>query len=50
MLGLSSIVYESKSISLNIYTDLQLPNFCQHLSNSEFNSITVTALLLIALV
>ena len=32
MLVFSSIVYESKSISLNNYTDLQLPNLFQHIS------------------
>ena len=33
VLGLSSIVYESKSIPLDIYSDLQLPNLFQHLSS-----------------
>ena len=33
MLGLSSIVYESKLIPMNILTDLQLPNLFQHLSS-----------------
>ena len=33
MLGLSSIVYESKLITMNIWTDLQLPNVFQHLSS-----------------
>ena len=33
MLGLSSIVYETKLIPMNIYIDLQLPNLFQHLSS-----------------